>query len=229
MKNYLYSFVLIILLSWISGCSGKKESVSNESNSQNLNSVNRVTSNEIFATINNNEFSFNFDKDNLDIYLKTEFGTSKIEFKYEDQISLLADSQNSSLKASLGTNHKMDLRNMAFNENVVSFDEYRDNIFYKKNNIELSQKISKQDFFNSLDNTLLLENGNINNQLNSKACPPCIVILVVGAFTLISDSNESDSNWCQLALQAVIQNCANREGLCVKITGPCTAECGICK
>lgn len=229
MKNTIYSiFLLTISLSFYN-CFDKDISVADESKSTNNNFANRISLNEISATINNNEFSFNFDKDNFDIFLNTEFGMSKIEFEYDDEISLIADSRNSSLKASLGTDYEMDLRNMKFEGNTINFDEYRNNVFYRSNKVELSEIVNKTNFFNSLDSNLLLDNNNIHTQLNLKACPPCVVLIIVIAATVVSDSNEQDSDWCLAALQAVIQNCANRPGYCVEVTGPCSSKCRTCE
>lgn len=230
MKKFFYGLSLFISICILFNCSENDNNKAsfNKEQTNYQNTSNKIGTNHLKVEIDENKYDFYYDKNNIEIYLTTTKGKSGFIFNYNQDINLVSNVNTNSLSASYGSDFNMDLRNISFNDNVVTFDEYRNNTFYENKSITVSEKIKRTDFFNSLDSTLLLENSSILNQMHQKACPPCVGLLIIVAATVISDSNEGNQDLCAQQNALVAANCANREGYCLESNGPCKLKCLPC-
>ncbi|SFN65080.1 hypothetical protein SAMN04487989_102237 [Bizionia echini] len=192
------------------------------------NTANRVATNHLYVEIDDKKYDFYYDKKNLEIVLTTSYGSSGYIFNYDQTMDLVKNINTNSLSASYGSDFNMDIRNMIFNDTIITFDEYRNDTFFKNKTVKVSEKINKNDFFNSLDSTISLDNESIKDQLNLKACPPCVVLLIIVAGTVVSDSNEGNQDLCAQQNALVAANCVNRDGYCLESNGPCVIKCVPC-
>ncbi|WP_417198535.1 hypothetical protein [Bizionia sp.] len=191
-------------------------------------SANRVATNYLYAEIDDIKYDFYYNKQSIEIVLTTSKGSSGYIFNYDQTMDLVKSINTNSLSASYGSDFNMDIRNMSFNDTIITFDEYRNDTFFKNKTVKVSGKINKNDFFNSLDSTISLDNESIKDQLNLKACPPCVVLLIIVAGTVVSDSNEGNQDLCAQQNALVAANCANRDGYCLESNGPCVIKCVPC-
>lgn len=250
--NYIPCLLLAALI--IFSCTSKKNYEDNSNQSylnQNLETLksdhqNRINSTDNFKTIEIFSDSayetilYNADDFSL---LKTNInGTNEIIFEYPENIlSMSYDNINDYFTLSDSrddTDKIIDDINYIEN-NKIEIIETVDGISYVKT-VVFPYKIESVDDENLVGNInlstsllhkklLSIDPDSNNEDQNNKACPSCVGLLILAVITVASDTNETNGENCQAAINAAQANCANRPDKCLDFSnGPCKPKCVSC-
>lgn len=257
MKNKLNYIPYLLLLSSliISSCTSKENYGDNsnqsylnqnletlESDHQNrINSANSFRTIEIFSDSSYETISYN--ADDFSLVKTNKNGTNKIIIEYPKNILnmrydnvndyfILSDKRDNTTKIIDDINY--------IDNNKIEIIETVDGISYSKTvvfpyNID---SVTDEDLVGNINLSISLlhqELKNIDPDPNyggdkmREACPPCVGLLILAVITIASDTNETNSENCQAAINAAQANCANRPDKCLDFSnGPCKPKCVSC-
>lgn len=230
MNKTLYITSIVLCTVMFFNCKEKRESVSNQvqPDIEVSKAVDTKTFKHIYVEIDNKKYDFSYDTDTLAVFLTTSYGKTHIFFEFTKEVTFVPDAKNNRLNAFYGTDYKMDIRNINFDDKTIRFDEYKDDILLKENTIIVSENITKSDFYDTLESGFRLNDDIIKEKLNNKSCPVCVVVITIFATTVVGDSRGSNKELCEQQNKLVAENCANKPDFCLVSEGPCKLKCVPC-
>lgn len=230
MIRTLYRSFLILSTILLVNCKEKEESASIpelQETAQNVKVIDSIF-NHIYIEIDDKKYDFSYNVDTLDVFLTTSYGKTKIFFEFTKEITFVPDPEHDRLNGFYDKNYKLDIRNITFKDSLITFKEYKDDIFHQDNEILVSENITKTDFYDALDSNFLLDGKSIHDKIIEKPCAACVVVLTILATNVVGDSRGSNKELCEQQNALVAENCANKDDFCLESDGPCKLKCVPC-
>ncbi|TYB76354.1 hypothetical protein [Bizionia myxarmorum] len=230
MIRTLYRSFIVLSAMLLFNCKEKNESTSNLEINETAKKEKVIDTvfNHIYTEIDDKKYDFSYNVDTLDVFLTTNYGKTKIFFEFTKEITFVPDSKHDRLNGFYDKNYKLDIRNITFNDSLITYKEYKDDIFHQDNEILVSENITKTDFYESLDSNFLLDGKSIHDKLIEKPCASCVVVLTILATNVVGDSRGSNKELCEQQNALVAVNCANKDDFCLESEGPCKLKCVPC-
>jgi len=228
---YLFVFCLIAV-----SCSS--ESVTNE-----VDEINQYDMIDFKSALSNNVITINsefsntqlsWDENNVQILRSSSRGVNNIVYKYpKDNILKVKKNTGLFFEDNYVIEDQVNDINYIFknidvvDEHTFKFTQLHSDGYENEILVNVPFKLPNEIDEGYLIGDVQLRNEYIHSKLSAK-CPPCVVLVVIAAVTLVGDSEERKDENCAENNRAVERNCMNRDDKCLENHGPCDLRCVSC-